>query len=144
MKLKKSSEEMNSFISISKKKKKVCKRLQKLLNWETSQAESLRETILFLMNFYLICLNFLLTKMLLLMDFIMLTLSLFTRKITISIKIIRNQLVYYWYYRKLLKLSVRSNLWVYRYYIIISLSCHEQVCLSGHLNILVHDMINLL
>ena len=29
---------------------------------------------------------------------------------------------------------------------IISLSCHEQVCLSGlaHLNILVHDMINLL
>ena len=30
--------------------------------------------------------------------------------------------------------------------IIISLSCHEQVCLSlrAHLNILVHDMINLL
>ena len=44
------------------------------------------------------------------------------------------------------KVQIQSHSWINISHYTISLSCHEQVCLSelAHLNILVHDMINLL
>ena len=48
------------------------------------------------------------------MDFKKLTLSLFTRRIKLLKKLITDQLLYQQYYRYLLNVAARSNLWVYR------------------------------
>ena len=122
-KIKESSGKMTSFYfrhenCDNKNCEKILKIIQNLHSKKATRQglplESQRKTNLFFQNFCLKSLVFVMTVFNFLMDFKKLTLSLFTRRITLSKKLITDQWLHHQYYRYLLNVTAQSNLWVYR------------------------------